>query len=92
VVDVGPHIDLLVLKVTESYELCHGVPIPVLLDPPADLSVSCIWPFEELQDSGVKREDESIVVVVVAMHQQDHKFLSKFLALLSAFRVVNKRK
>jgi hypothetical protein len=32
------------------------------------------------------------IVWDIGSHQQDHKYLSNFLALLSAFRVVDKRK
>jgi hypothetical protein len=39
-VNAGFCVDALMLEVAEPHELGHGVPVPVYLDPLADLSVS----------------------------------------------------
>jgi hypothetical protein len=65
VVDAGFGIDALVFQVAESHELGHGVPVPVCLDPLADLSVLSWGSLEEVQYPRLERKDEGIVVVVV---------------------------
>jgi hypothetical protein len=53
------------LEVAESHELGHGVPVPVYLDPLADLSVSSCGSLEEVEYPRLERKDEGVVVVVV---------------------------
>jgi hypothetical protein len=64
-VNVGLHINPLVFEVAELHKLHHGMPVPVLLNPLTDVSVSHAWSYEEIQDPGVKWEDEGLFVVVV---------------------------
>jgi hypothetical protein len=64
-VDAGFGIDALVLEVAEPHEFGHGVPVPVYLDPLADLSVSSWGSLEEVQYPRLERKDEGVVVVVV---------------------------
>jgi hypothetical protein len=65
VINAGVSVDPLVLEFAEAYDLGHGMPVSVALNPLADMRISCAGSGKEVQNLWVEGKDSCVVVVVV---------------------------
>jgi hypothetical protein len=67
VVNVGLYVDLLVFEVAEVHDFSHCVPVPVALNPLADMRILCAGSYKGVQNPWVEGKDKCVVVVVGAV-------------------------
>jgi hypothetical protein len=58
-------VNSLVLKLAEVHDLGHCVPVPVALNPLADMCISCAESGKKVQNPWVEGKDSCVIVVVV---------------------------
>jgi hypothetical protein len=65
VVDASMSVNPLVLKFAEAHDFGHSVPVPVALNPLADMRISCAGSGKEVQNPWVEGKDGCVIIVVV---------------------------
>jgi hypothetical protein len=64
-VDASAGVNTLALELAEAHDFGHGVPVPMALNPLADMRISCAGSGKEVQNPWVEGKDSCVVVVVI---------------------------